>query len=111
MTPETEQNVNSYILGCNLTNKILLCILLLCFTWPILLIILFCGLSPLFAFIEGDPKIAIHFLPFAFLIFVIWGYRKALRDMAEIERQRQQPPPKLSKWEEKKKAESLYKFP
>ena len=111
MTPETEQNVNSYILGCNLTNKILLCILLLCFTWPILLIILFCGLSPLIALIEGDPKIAIHFLPFAFLIFVIWGYRKALRDTAEIARQRQQPPPKLSKWEEKKKAESLYKFP
>ena len=28
-----------------------------------------------------------------------------------IKRTRKQPPPKLSKWEEKKKAESLYKFP
>lgn len=79
--------------------------------WPFVLAILLMAMCPLFAIIFGEPEALIGFLPLAFLIFVIWGYRKALRDTAEIARQRQQPPPKLSKWEEKKKAESLYKFP
>lgn len=79
--------------------------------WPFVLAILLMALSPLLAIVCGDPTLLIGLLPLAFLIFVIWGYRKALRDTAEIARQLQQPPPKLSKWEEKKKAESLYKFP
>ena len=79
--------------------------------WPFVLAILLMALSPLLAIVSGDPTLFIGLLPLAFLIFVIWGYRKALRDTAEIARRRQQPPPKLSKWEEKKKAESLYKFP
>ena len=79
--------------------------------WPFVLVLLFGALFPLFFLITGDIEYLILFLPVGFTYLFIWGYRKALRDTAEIARQRQQPPPKLSKWEEKKKAESLYKFP
>jgi len=52
--------------------------------WPFVLAILLMAMCPLFAIMFGEPEALIGFLPLAFLFFVIWGYRKALRDTAEI---------------------------
>jgi len=79
--------------------------------WPLIILIIGGALCPLFFFITGDIEYLILFLPFGFLGLFFWGYHKALKDTAEIARQRQQPPPNLSKEENQKKAESLYKFP
>jgi uncharacterized membrane protein YoaK (UPF0700 family) len=108
MTPETEQKLNGFVDSWNYTGSLIGAIFGLCICGPVILLLVLgtiCGLFRLFT--AGDFSLLCISVPMLLVLAIaFFDDGKSL-----FKRTRQQPPPKLSKWEEKKKAESLYKFP
>ena len=109
MTPETEQKLNGFVDSWNYTNRLIGAALALCVCGPFILFFVLGLIAGIFAvFMDGDFRLFCIFFPVSLILVLAM----ILDDGTPlIKRTRQQPSPKLSKWEEKKKAESLYKFP